>query len=239
MCCRWPFGSAAGRAGAMRAIAPSMPPHASPRQGRRRPTPRFLCRGKSDLLRACGGLWPKKMFWLPPAGPPEAHDEVLCRRRRQRNYGSNMHRRWRARGEAAGHRLELAEGTLPPGLKLPRCTSAELFFSCCDSVTATALPVLANCNGDVAKKISRPYQPTSSALCTAPTAREVGVARPLRFPVRDTRARATGISCFSCQTSTRSFLRFSAPLRPFYPACSPPPGCFFARNFAHAGGRVR
>jgi|AntAceMinimDraft_5_1070358.scaffolds.fasta_scaffold94711_1 hypothetical protein len=29
----------AGRAGAMRAIAPSMPPQACPRQGRRRPTP--------------------------------------------------------------------------------------------------------------------------------------------------------------------------------------------------------
>jgi hypothetical protein len=54
------------------------------------------------------------------------------------------------------------------------------------------------------------------------------VVKPLSFLVRDTRARATGISCFPCQTTTRSFLRFSAPARSFYPACSMPPGCFFA-----------
>jgi hypothetical protein len=52
----------------------------------------------------------------------------------------------------------------------------------------------------------------------------------VNFPVRDTRALATGISCFPCQTATWSFLRFSATPRPFYPACSPPPGCFFPRD---------
>jgi hypothetical protein len=36
----------------------------------------------------------------------------------------------------------------------------------------------------------------------------------------------------------RTFLRFSAPPRHFSTACSPPPGCFFARDFAHAGGPV-
>jgi hypothetical protein len=48
-------------------------------------------------------------------------------------------------------------------------------------------------------------------------AREVGVVKPLSFPARDTRARARGISSFSCQTATRSFLRFSAPPRHFLP----------------------
>jgi len=36
-----------GRAGAMRAIAPNMPPHACPRQGHRRPAPRFYAAGTS------------------------------------------------------------------------------------------------------------------------------------------------------------------------------------------------
>ena len=35
-------------------------------------------------------------------------------------------------------------GTLLRGIKPPRCTSAELFFSCCAGVAA--LPALANCN---------------------------------------------------------------------------------------------
>ena len=51
-------------------------------------------------------------------------------------------------------------------------------------------------------------------LCTAPKAREVRVVKSLYFPVQDTRARATGISCIPCQTATRSFLRFTAPPRP-------------------------
>jgi hypothetical protein len=41
--------------------------------------------------------------------------------------------------------------------------------------------------------------------------REIGVVKPLSFPVQDTRARTTGISCFPYQTTTRNFLRFSAP----------------------------
>jgi hypothetical protein len=54
------------------------------------------------------------------------------------------------------------------------------------------------------------------------------VIKPLNFPVRDTHARAKGISCFPGQTATRSFLRLSAPPRLVSPACSKPPGCFFA-----------
>ena len=147
-----------------------------------------------------------------------------------------------------GQRLELVEvhrreGQLatvpikPDIITFPRCTPGELVFLFCGSVAALAL---ANCNKHVAEaNISRPHPPTPSVLCTAPKAREVRVVKSLHSPVRDTRARATGISCFSCKTATRSFLRFSAPLRPFSLACSPPPGCFFARDCAHAGGPVR
>ena len=52
--------------------------------------------------------------------------------------------------------------------------------------------------------------------------REIGVVKPLSFPVQDTRARATGISCFLWKTTTRSFLRFSAPPRPFPPLAPSP-----------------
>jgi hypothetical protein len=51
--------------------------------------------------------------------------------------------------------------------------------------------------------ISRPHPPTPSVLCTAPAAREVGLAKPLHSPARNTRARATSISCFPCQTAER------------------------------------
>ena len=44
---------------------------------------------------------------------------------------------------------------------------------------------------------------------------------------------------FPCQTTTRSFLRCSAPLRLFSAACSPPLVCFFARDCAHARHRRR
>jgi hypothetical protein len=39
-----------------------------------------------------------------------------------------------------------------------------------------------------------------------------------------------------CHTEFFTFIRSSPP---FSPACSPPPGCFFARDCAHAGGPVR
>jgi hypothetical protein len=40
------LGRVAGRAGAMRTIAPSMPPHVFPRKDLRRPTPRFFAAGE-------------------------------------------------------------------------------------------------------------------------------------------------------------------------------------------------
>jgi hypothetical protein len=65
---------------------------------------------------------------------------------------------------------------------------------------------LASCNEHVGKtNISRSRLPTPNALYMAPTAREVLVVKPLKGPVRDTHARATGISCFPWQTTTRSF----------------------------------
>jgi hypothetical protein len=85
-----------------------------------------------------------------------------------------------------------------------------------------------------------PHPPTTSVLCMAPNAREVRVVKPLSSPVRDTRARATGISCFPCQTATRKILLYVSPHFPalFLPR-SPPLDCFFARDCAHAGGPVR
>jgi hypothetical protein len=75
------------------------------------------------------------------------------------------------------------------------------FFSYRGSVAALAL---ATCNWHVAEaNISRPRH----------LHREVGVEAPLSFPVQDTRARATGISCFLWQTTTRSFLRVFGAVR--------------------------
>jgi hypothetical protein len=171
----------------MRAIAPSMPPHARP----------------------------------PPEGPPEAHALVLCR-----NQARYKHAPMLERPPQCYQRLELAEGASPRKLTC-HCTgkagcvnSTRLYicrvaFSCCGSVAA--LLALAKCNEHMAKaNISRRHAYTKRSC-----------------------ARATGISCFSCPTATRSFLRFSAPLRPFSPTCPLPPGYFYARDFAHAGELVR
>jgi hypothetical protein len=97
-----------------------------------------------------------------------------------------MRRWWRARREAIGQRLELAEGT-------------SAFANCSEHVAIT--------------NISRPNPLTPSALCTAPAPREAGGVKPLHSPVRDTRACATGISCFAYQTTKRRFLRYP-PLTP-------------------------
>jgi hypothetical protein len=45
-----------------------------------------------------------------------------------------MRLRWFAHREAIGQRLDLAKGASPRGTTPFRCTSAELFFSCCGSV---------------------------------------------------------------------------------------------------------
>jgi|AntAceMinimDraft_1070359.scaffolds.fasta_scaffold123121_1 hypothetical protein len=76
----------AGRAGAMRVIAP--------------------CWGNARLR-------PKHAAThLPPAGPPEAHAEVLCRRRQRYNYAPVLERP----PQRHGNRQKLVEGTLTRGL---------------------------------------------------------------------------------------------------------------------------
>jgi hypothetical protein len=109
-----------GCGGAISAIAPIIPPNTCPRQGRRRPTPRFCAAGAN---------------------------------------GTNMRQCWSARRKATAidkysskvrHREDsLDTAQIKPDIfTLSRCTSAELFFSCYDSVAARAL---ANCNEHVAK----------------------------------------------------------------------------------------
>jgi hypothetical protein len=123
------------------------------------------------------------------------------------------------------HRLE---GYRRPAVHLPSYSSP--------AVTA-ALPALASFYEHVAKtNISRPHPLTPCALCTAPTAREVGVEKPLHSPVRGTCARAT---CFHVSRAKlpRGVSYVSPLLLAFFSrACSPPPGCFLARYYAHLGG---
>jgi hypothetical protein len=118
---------------------------------------------------------------------------------------------------------------------LPRCKPAELPFSCCGSVAALALT---NYNEHVAEENVTAPANTQRALHGAQISRGYS-GKIIYFYVRDTRARASGISCFPCQISIRSFLRFSSLLRLFSPACFLPPGCFFARVCAHADGHKR
>jgi hypothetical protein len=88
-----------------------------------------------------------------------------------------------------------------------------LFFCCCGSVAA--LSALANCNKHVAKThISRPRPPTSSALYTAPTAREAEVVKPLTPPFRIRKRAPPAFSFCLCKTTTRSFLCISGASRP-------------------------
>jgi hypothetical protein len=151
----------AGRAGAMRAIAPSMPPQAFPRYGRWRPTPRSV---------------------------PQAPAVHTC------FSSTNSPKVRRREGKFATVPMK------PDIFTLPRCKSSESLFSCCDSLSAL---VLVNCDEHVAESdMTRPQPPTPSVLCTVPKTREVGVVKPLSFPAQDTRARATCISFFPCQTAT-------------------------------------
>ena len=86
-----------GRAGAMRAIASSMPPHAYPRQGRRRHALWLLCR-REGINFALVAVY--DIIVLFAAGRATGG--------RQRNSGSNMCQRWRA------HRVATANNTNSP-----------------------------------------------------------------------------------------------------------------------------
>ena len=84
-------------AAAMFAIAPSIPPpRVCSRQGRRRPSPSFCAAGTGGVATAenygarrdNARHRPKHApTRLPPAGPPKALAEFLCRRRRRRSNG--------------------------------------------------------------------------------------------------------------------------------------------------------
>jgi hypothetical protein len=80
-------GRVAGRTGAMRATAPSMPPHVCPREGRRRPAPRFFAAdlaidfalvtvyGLQMILFASGprrGFMPQRLKLVESTSPREA-----------------------------------------------------------------------------------------------------------------------------------------------------------------------
>jgi hypothetical protein len=171
----------------MRAIAPSMPPNACPRQGRRRPTPSFF------------------------------------RRRRQRYKNASVVER---PPQCYSQRLKLLEGSSARGLT---CHCADKAGYMCSSplyIYRAVLLLLRQRRGAGLGKLQL-ARGRSKYFAAAPAhrqralygsePREVGVVKPLSFPVQDTRSRATGISCFPCQTTTRNFLRFFAPPRLFLP----------------------
>ena len=147
-----------------------------------------------------------------------------------------------------GQRLELVKGASARGLTCHCADEAGYMCSPPLHICRVVLFLLRQRRGTGLGELQR-ARGRSKYFATAPArtqralygaeARKVRVVKPLNFPVRDTRARAIGKSCFPCKTSTRSFLRSSALLRPFSPACSPPPGCFFARDCAHSGGPAR
>ena len=147
----------------------------------------------------------------------------MCRRRQRYTYVSVVERLCT---EKAGY------------ITLPRCKSSESFTSRCSSVAALAL---ASCNEHVAEEnVSRPHPLTSRVLCTVPTqcSKLERSEKQLNFLVREIFARGTCISMFPGQCTTRSFLHFPPP-RPFSPACSPPPSCFFARALQSRAQRDR
>jgi hypothetical protein len=104
---------------------------------------------------------------LPPAGLPKVHAEFFLAAGAN---DTNMRQCLSAHREATANDSnslkvrrredELATVQIKPDIfTLPRCTSAELFFSCCDSVAALAL---ANCNERVAEaNITAPAQTQS------------------------------------------------------------------------------
>jgi hypothetical protein len=171
---------------------------------------------------------------LPPAGAPEAHAEFFCRRRQRYKHAPVVE----CPPKSYGQRLELVEGSSARGL-IYHCADTDkagYMYSSTLHIFRVVYLLLRQRRGAGPGELQL-ARGRSKYFATAPAhtqralngteTREVGVVKSLNFPVRDTRARATGISCFSCQTSTRSFLRFSAPPRSFSPACSKPPGCFF------------
>ena len=141
---------------------------------------------------------------------------------------------------------KLVEGTPPRGLTFHCTDKAGFIYSSSLYICRVVFLLLRKRRGAGLGKLQRargrskyyPHPPTPSVPCTAPKAREVRGAKSLHFTVRDTRARATGISCFPCQTATRSFLRWPAPFRPFIPRAPRFQAVSTRENCAHAGGPV-
>jgi len=112
-----------------------------------------------------------------------------------------------------------------------RCKSAKLIFSCCDSVEALAF---ANCNEHVAEANTTAPAHTQLSLHGAQISRDKSGEIALFSRSGYTRACLQHFlfSVPNYHTEILTFLRSSTG---FFPACSPPSGCFFARDCSHAG----
>jgi hypothetical protein len=75
---------------------------------------------------------------LPPAGPPEAHAEVLCRRRQRYKNASVLERP----PQGYSHRLKLAEGTSLRGLTCHCTNKAGYIYSSSLQICQVALLLL-------------------------------------------------------------------------------------------------
>jgi hypothetical protein len=177
---------------------------------------------------------------IAPSMPPPAPGRTaggprrfFCRRRQRYIHVPVVERP----PHSYGQRLELVKGASARGLTCHCADEAGYMCSPPLHICRVVLFLLRQRRGTGLGELQR-ARGRSKYFATAPThtqlamhgteAREVEVVKSLSFFVQDTRARATCILCFPCQTTTRNFLLFSAPPRPFSPACSQPPGCFFA-----------
>jgi hypothetical protein len=171
---------------------------------------------------------------LSPAALPDAHAEVLRRRRQRYKYVSVVERPQ----QCSDQQLEIAEGLSPRGLTYLCTEKAGYIDSAPLYICRVVHFLLRQRRGAGLGELQR-ARGRNKYFATAPTHTSLVLHRvrssklersekQLSFPVRKTRARATCISLFPCQTTTRSFLRFFHSSGPFSPACSPPPSCFFA-----------
>jgi hypothetical protein len=167
---------------------------------------------------------------LASAALPEAHTEVLCRRRQRYKYVSVVER-----PQQCSHKqLELVDGISPRGPtylfteKAGYINSAPLYICrvahfllrqrrgaglVCDSVAALAL---ASCNEHVDEaNVSRSHPPTPRVPCTVPTQSSSSRGRRNSLTVSFGKHARTppAFSLFPGQTATLSFLHFpsSAP----------------------------
>jgi hypothetical protein len=194
----------------MRAIALSMAQHACLRQGRRRLALRFLTAGQfiGFALVAVYGL---------NNGP------VFPRQGRRRPTLSFF-----ATGAGGVTTVQECFGGSAPAAELPANNSNWSKEHRREGQSRPAVHLLGTWPKQIFRDHTHPH-PARFVFHGAKSSRGRSGSSKTISPVRDRRARATGVSCFQCQTATRSFLRISAPPRPFSPSCSPPPG-FFSHN---------